>query len=86
MGLLEDLTTIGSYRTGGKCAIGRIYSTLVDTEGQEVADTFAQRCRDERIDQTSLVAVMRAHGHELGKNTLARHRRGDCLCRGEVGI
>lgn len=30
MGLLEDLTTIGSYRTGGKCAIGRIYSTLVD--------------------------------------------------------
>lgn len=86
MGLLEDLTTIGSYRTGGRCAIGRIYHNLIETEGRDVADTFAERCRDQSIDQTSLVAVMRAHGHELGKNTLARHRRGDCLCRSEVGI
>lgn len=89
MGLLEDLSSVGDkppHPAGGHCAIGRVYSAIHHELGIEVSSVFAAKVRDYDTDLPGLIDVLAAYGHDVGKQSITRHRRGDCLCQIRLGI
>ena len=77
-----------------KCRFGQILDELSGDDRAAVNDFYgrivAKRYEDENGVQVkyrqdiytsnNLIAVLQEHGHQISRNTLASHIRGDCAC------
>lgn len=61
---------------GPGCSVGQLLDTLPTDE----AKALAQAIRNPQWRATQIAAELRAEGHRIGGDTVARHRRGGCKC------
>ena len=81
MSLSDRVKTPPKRSTGFDCSVGRLLNTL---EGDELAALIAMLgTPDERgWSQSDIYDALTAEGHEVGRQTINRHRAGSCRCPG----
>ena len=63
-------------RQGSTCKVALIIPKLDDESAQDLAELIA----DLNVNAELIGRTLRAMGHPIQGQTIARHRRGDCLC------
>lgn len=76
---LTDRVKAGAPRAlpGPSCTIGRLLTTLPKAESAALRAML----EDVAWASSSILRALREEGHAIGKEAVARHRRGDCSCR-----
>ena len=75
MSLLEEAQGL-QRRAGATCSVQALLDRLGPSEQAELAEAIASP-----VQAVALSKALRARGHEVGDQSIARHRRGDCQCR-----
>lgn len=77
MGLLDDLTNpdLTTTKPRLQCQVCGLLSSVSDKEAAALKDSLA----NPQIPAVRLSAVLRKNGHRIGKDSIWRHRRGECL-------
>jgi hypothetical protein len=77
MKLSAALESIVKRKTGPRCSVGEFLDRISEADRQEIKEALA----NPGIRHVLLVEALRiTHGVKLQTTTLARHRRGICLC------
>ena len=63
-------------RRGGTCHVALLLATL-DAEDREA---FLAALDNRALSPKRIAAVMQDHGHDIGYNSIYRHRNGECRC------
>lgn len=63
-------------RPGPQCSIVAMLAKMTPADADDVRTAIA----DDSIRASSITAVLRDAGHQLGIDAVARHRRGACAC------
>lgn len=77
MSLATQLATHKPSKPGPKCALGR---TLAEMKPDDAALLQAALDDEYRYGHMALFRILRAEGWIIGRDAIARHRRGDCSC------
>lgn len=75
MALTLDAFSSGARR-GPTCSFGRLLGLLTPQDAEVVRAALA----DDTITASTIAAVLRSNGHDIGDHTVARHRAGKCKC------
>jgi ribosomal protein L12E/L44/L45/RPP1/RPP2 len=76
MGLLDD---IRAHDTSGNRQRCRVQVILSSIEGDDRDDLVAA-LKDGMVPATAIAAALQARGHDVNGGSVARHRRGACVC------
>lgn len=76
MSLLDEFRQEQASRKQSQC---RVHTALESMEKADRADLEAA-LSDLAIQHVTITNVLRAHGYEMGKHSVATHRRGQCGC------
>jgi lipoate synthase len=76
MGLLDECRQEQASRKANQC---RIRALLSEMDKSDKADLEAA-LSDMNIQHVTITNVLRQRGYEIGKHTVATHRRGICGC------
>jgi len=76
MGLLDD---IRAHDTTGNRARCRVQSILSTVEGED-HDDLMDALKDGMVPATAIAAALQARGYDVNGGSVARHRRGACVC------
>ena len=71
------LTEKAASRKGPLCGMAIVYAKLTDDD-REALDAFVAD-RD-NVTTAAITRALISEGHRIGKNTVERHRRGECSC------
>ena len=78
MSILDDLRAIPVKRPGHSCTLGAWLVSLSDDERAEAIDVVLRSA----ISAEQMAAGLRSHGIDVGQQSVAKHRRGECSgCR-----
>lgn len=61
---------------GKPCSVGALLDTLAATDQSELLSWLD----DPSVEHESIWRSLRKAGHRVGKQTVGRHRRGECKC------
>lgn len=64
-------------RKGPLCGIAKVQATLDPADLKALDGYLADR---DGITSAVIYRALRAEGHTVGKNTIERHRKGECHC------
>jgi hypothetical protein len=64
-------------RKGPLCGMAVVYSKLDDDDRAALDSYLADR---EGVTTAAISRALTSEGHRVGKNTVERHRRGECSC------
>lgn len=76
MGLLDECR---QEQAGRKAVSCRVKMVLDAMDGKDRADLEAA-LSDSNLQHVTISNVLRARGHDLGKHSVATHRREQCGC------
>ena len=76
MSLLDEFRQEQDARKKSQC---RVRAALEQMDKQDRAD-LEDALSDLAIQHVTITNVLRAHGHDMGKHSVATHRRGQCGC------
>lgn len=81
--LCDDLVSLEAAPQlvrGPRCGVRQILDRLPDTE----RETLERVIGDDRISAAAIARTLQSHGHQIGHNSIVRHRRGygqgGCAC------
>lgn len=79
MSLSERIKTQPSRISGYDCSVGRLLNTL---EGEELSALIHMLGTPEKRgwSQSDIYDALIGEGHEVGRQTINRHRAGGCRC------
>jgi hypothetical protein len=78
VGLLEEVERDrAGHRVGGVCGIRTVLERLDSAD----ADDLRAVLGDPDVMHATIVRVLKARGFEVGRESIANHRRGVCKCR-----
>ena len=79
MSLAKRVKTPPVRTTGFDCSVGRLLNTL---EGDELAALVEMLGHDKSDGwpNEAIYDALTAEGHDVGRQTIGRHRRGRCRC------
>lgn len=67
------------------CRIQEITNEIRQAYGEDVAQKFSEIAGSKAYPVNSVILTLREHGHRLGKDAVARHRKrgssGGCECK-----
>lgn len=75
MALAARLAETRPNRSGARCSVCRLLAELPKAE----AETLKKALDGDVYQSRQIAEALQAEGYPVSKNTLARHRRGDCL-------
>ncbi len=75
MSLLDDIKNNGK-RTGGLCSFQALFKELSKADRDDLLTALA----DMTITSSAISRALVANGHNIKRDTVQRHRRGDCSC------
>lgn len=77
MGLLDDLTDNNNliYKNRSQCTVCALIASVSDKEAAALKDALA----NPQVAGSKLSLVLRSNGYRIGKDSIWRHRRGECL-------
>jgi hypothetical protein len=75
MGLLDDMRAEKIVK-GPPCSVGIMLESMTAQEQEE----FASACADSTIASSVIARVLARRGHEVRKESIRRHRKGECRC------
>jgi hypothetical protein len=73
---LSDLIAAERKLPGTKCTISHILTKLNKAD----AATLTNALTDKSVTTAQLHRALLKAGHQLGRETVNRHRRGECTC------
>ena len=73
--LLEN----ADVRRGSVCSVAYLLDKLEPAEADELREALRSDYRT-----SDIARVLNQLGHKITKNTLGRHRRGECSCKTEA--
>lgn len=73
--LLEN----ADVRRGSLCSVAYLLDKLEPAEADELREALRSDYRT-----SDIARVLNQLGHKITKNTLGRHRRGECSCKTEA--
>ncbi len=76
MALAQHAPTISRPIHGLPCSIGRLLTTLNPDDVSTLADCLA----DDDWTNEMIYQLVTADGHDVGRQSIGRHRRGQCRC------
>lgn len=76
MSLRSALEASTAHRKGPRCSVANLLDTLDDDDRQALLDAFASD-----LQHAQITRALKAEGHRVGDQTIARHRGGECSCR-----
>lgn len=74
MSLLQEAQDF--IRPTGVCGVKSLYERLDPTEQAEFTEALASH-----VPAAPLSQALARRGHNIGYQTISRHRRGECSCR-----
>jgi hypothetical protein len=78
VGLLEEVEQAQQVqRVGAVCGVHRVLERLAPAD----ADDLRAVLGDPDVMHATIVRVLKARGFEVGRESIANHRRGVCKCR-----
>jgi hypothetical protein len=75
MSLAEHLTT-PAPRFKPRCGVATVTAILVPTDLEALNTALA----DDAFTASEIARALRLEGHNIGDDSVRRHRRGDCTC------
>lgn len=76
MGLLDEIASEPSRRSGKTCTVTLILESLNEKDRADLQ----QAIDDLLINGTNISRVLERRGINLPPSAIGRHRRGDCIC------
>jgi hypothetical protein len=74
---LAELQKMQSFKPrGAKCTAGLVSRVLEGKDREALLEALA----DKTIDASTISVWLDRKGHEVRRHTVARHRRGECVC------
>ena len=80
MGLADRLSSTPPRRTGLPCSVG----ALLDKLPADEADALEQMLHTLGWSAARIYEALAAEGHEVGRQTIGRHRSRACRCFGSA--
>jgi len=77
MSLAQALAAHTPSKPGPKCAIYRLFQELDPDDAAALTEALADKNRWPHVD---LARRLRAEGYDVGRDSVSRHRKGDCAC------
>ena len=76
MALADLAGRIAKPICGYPCSVGRLLTTLDAADVKFLADCLAS----DDWSSTMIYQLLTTDGHDVGRQSIGRHRRGDCRC------
>ncbi len=74
MSLLTEARIV-ARRAGGTCGVAVLTSRLSEAEQAELIEAL-----ESDVSASAITKALELRGHDIGHQTIGRHRRGQCSC------